>query len=174
MTSIDPGRFTRAAIHSDAGELELRLSPHGNWQLRLRAADERDWRLACSGDLSGGEITPQAEPNVEPLRLGKLLIDPAARRACVDGAAVKLSVREFELLLTLSAQPERVFTKAELMRKIWGCEALRSSRTLESHASRLRNRLRRAGADGFVLNCHGVGYRLWAGVGPAGTVERAA
>jgi DNA-binding response OmpR family regulator len=75
------------------------------------------------------------------------------------------SARQYELLLALSSQPERVFTKAELMRKIWECDYLRSSRTLESHASRVRNAIRDAGAEGFVINCHGVGYKLWEGTG---------
>jgi DNA-binding response OmpR family regulator len=161
MSPAVPGRLTRAAIHCDAGELELRLGARGNWQLKLRADGERDWRLACSGDLSGGEVAPQPEPDMEPVRFGRLLLDPAARQVRIDDASLELRAREFELLTTLASQPERVFTKAELMRRIWGCEVLRSCRTLDTHASRLRNRLRRAGADGFVINCHGVGYKLW-------------
>ncbi len=49
------------------------------------------------------------------------------------------------------------------MRKIWGSGVLRSSRCLDSRASRLRTKLARAGAPGFVLNLHGVGYKPWEG-----------
>lgn len=160
---VNPGRFTRAAVHSEAGELELRLDPHGYWQLRLRADGDRNWRLACSGDLSGGQITPQPELDLEPVRLGPLLIDPVARRACVDGTEVEMANLEFQLLTVLASQPERIFTKAELMRMIWRCDEFRTTRTLDSHASRLRNRLRRAGAKGFVINRKCVGYKLWEG-----------
>jgi DNA-binding response OmpR family regulator len=154
-------RFTRAAIHCEAGELELALTPAGNWQLKLRAGDDHDWRLACSGDLSGGRIAPP--PQVQPLRLGRLLLDRPGRRVSVDGVEVKLAIQEFDLLAALAVQPDKVFTKAELMRQIWGFEHLRTSRTLESHVSKLRKRLARAGAPGLVVNCHGVGYKLWQG-----------
>ncbi len=156
-------RFTRAAIHCEAGELELALTPAGNWQLKLRAREDNDWRLACSGDIGAGRIAvpPTAAP---PIRLGKLVLDRPGRRLAIDGSEVKLGVHMFDLLATLASQPERVFTKAELMRDVWGCEYLRSSRTLENHASKLRARLARAGAPGLIINCHGVGYKLWQGV----------
>jgi DNA-binding response OmpR family regulator len=156
-------RFTRAAIHCDAGELELALTPYGNWQLKLRASADSDWRLACSGDLTGGRIAPPPEAQTQPLRLGRLLLDRPGRRVSVDGVEVKLAIQEFDLLAALAVQPERVFTKAELMRQVWGFEHLRTSRTLESHVSKLRKRLARAGAPGLVVNCHGVGYKLWQG-----------
>jgi DNA-binding response OmpR family regulator len=163
MTHLDPGRFTRATIHSEAGEAELRLSAAGNWQLHIRASEEREWRLACSGDLEAGAIAPPPPPR-EPLRLGKLLLDTEARRVLIDEKEVRLAAREFELLATLASQPNRVFTKEELLRDLWDFQGVGRTRTLDSHASRLRNKLRRAGADGFVRTCHGVGYRLWEGV----------
>lgn len=174
MTEVDPGRFTRAAIHCEAGEAELRLSAAGSWQLNLRAAGEREWRLACSGGFDGAAIAPGATPHREPVRLGKLLIDTEARRAFVGEAEVGFRAREFELLAMLASEPNRVFTKQELMRRVWGCEALPSSRTLDSHASRLRVALRRAGAEGLVVNCHGVGYKLWNGAELAAAQSRAA
>ena len=161
MTPTGPGRFTRAALHADAGEAELRLSAAGNWQLYLRGSGEREWRLACSGDLEAGATVPQGALACEPVRIGDVVFDRAARRVCVDGAEVELSAREYEVFALLATQPERVFTKHELARELWGSEAIGASRTLESHVSRLRCALRHAGADGFVLNCHGVGYKLW-------------
>jgi DNA-binding response OmpR family regulator len=176
MTPIDPGRFTRAAIHNEAGEVEVRLSPRGFWQLRTRSTAEHDWRLACSGGLDedGPVVPPRASPDRPPVRLGKLVLDSEARRALVGETELRLRAREFELLAMLASEPNRVFGKEELMRRVWGCEALRSSRTLDSHASRLRVALRRAGADGLVVNCHGVGYKLWDGVELAGAESRAA
>jgi DNA-binding response OmpR family regulator len=66
------------------------------------------------------------------------------------------------LIALLATDPGRVFTKQELMREIWGSEGGGATRTLDSHASRARNKLRRAGAEGFIVNCWRVGYSLCA------------
>jgi DNA-binding response OmpR family regulator len=60
----------------------------------------------------------------------------------------------------LAADPERVFTKDELLRAIWGAPTLGVSRTLDSHACRLRDKLRRTGDRSWVVNVWGVGYAL--------------
>jgi DNA-binding winged helix-turn-helix (wHTH) protein len=159
--SSAPGRFTRAAIHCEAGEAELRLSELGNWQLAIRGRDEREWRLACSGDLNGGGISPLPASRVEPVRIGKLIVDPEARRAFVEGEEVKLAAREFQLLAMLASEPTRVFSVEELQRHAFGYEvACPQSEVVRAHASRLRVKLREAGADGFIVNCWGVGFRL--------------
>lgn len=75
------------------------------------------------------------------------------------GERVVLSQKEFALLRTLIAEPTRVFTKEELLRSVWGYRALGSTRTLDSHACRLRQKLGNHG-DRYVLNVWGVGYRL--------------
>ena len=59
----------------------------------------------------------------------------------------------------LASAPTRVFTKDELLRDVWGFRAAGSTRTLDSHACRLRQKLREDG-DEFVVNVWGVGYRL--------------
>ena len=71
-----------------------------------------------------------------------------------------LSAKEFELLAWLAAEPQRVFTKEELLRQVWGFRALGRTRTLESHASRLRRKICVNGDDRYVVNVWGVGYRL--------------
>ena len=93
------------------------------------------------------------------VRVGALEIDPASREVRVRGRAVTLSQKEFALLRALAAEPTRVFTKAELLRDVWGFRSLGTTRTLDSHACRLRHKLE---ADGhrFVVNVWGVGYRL--------------
>ena len=158
---LEPGRLTRAAIHCDAGEVEVRLSAAGNWQLVLREAGDREWRLACSGDLAAGTVFPSPDPEDERSRYGKLSIDVENRRAFVGATKLKLSRIEFDLLATLASAPSRVFTKEELMKTVWGYD-LPSTRTLDSHASRVRVALRRAGAVGYVVNRHGRGYKLWS------------
>ena len=75
------------------------------------------------------------------------------------GAPVELSQKEFALVRTLASDPTRVFTKDELLRTVWGFRTLGSTRTLDSHACRLRHKLCRGG-ERFVVNVWGVGYRL--------------
>jgi DNA-binding response OmpR family regulator len=96
----------------------------------------------------------------EVLDADELRIDRRTRRVTVRETRVPLSAKEFELLAWLAAEPYRVFTKDELLREVWGFRAQGRTRTLESHASRLRKKLRVAGGDHFVVNVWGVGYRL--------------
>lgn len=94
-----------------------------------------------------------------PTRVGDLEIDPSRREVRVDGRLVALANKEYELLLALAAEPTRVFTKQELLRDVWGFRSEGRTRTLDSHASRLRRKLDPEHGR-FVLNCWGVGYRL--------------
>jgi DNA-binding response OmpR family regulator len=93
------------------------------------------------------------------LRVGDLEIDPASREARIRGRLVDLSAKEFALLRALAAEPTRVLTKEELLRDVWGFRAMGATRTLDTHACRLRQKLGRQG-DRFVVNVWGVGYRL--------------
>jgi DNA-binding response OmpR family regulator len=96
----------------------------------------------------------------EVLVAGELVVDRRTRRVSVGETLVALSAKEFELLAWLAAEPYRVFTKEELLREVWGFRALGRTRTLESHASRLRKKLRVNGEDRYLVNVWGVGYRL--------------
>jgi DNA-binding response OmpR family regulator len=93
---------------------------------------------------------------------GPVRIDTRTRDVRVDGKRVYLSQKEYELLLQLAREPERVFTKAELLQEVWQYQATARTRTLDSHASRLRRKLRGACEGGVALveNVWGVGYRL--------------
>jgi DNA-binding response OmpR family regulator len=93
------------------------------------------------------------------IRVGPLEIDVLARQVWVGNERVALSKKEFALLRALAADPTRVFTREELLRGVWGFRSLGTTRTLDSHACRLRQKLRNAGG-GFVVNVWGVGYRL--------------
>ncbi|HYX88685.1 MAG TPA: response regulator transcription factor [Gaiellaceae bacterium] len=96
------------------------------------------------------------------LAAGPIAVDRATRRVTVHGLTIALSAKEYEFLVKLAAEPTRVFTKEELLRDVWGFRSLGRTRTLDSHASRLRRKLARAGAEDCVLNVWGVGYRLIA------------
>jgi DNA-binding response OmpR family regulator len=98
-------------------------------------------------------------PPRERIEVGDLLIDRAARRVTVQGVSVVLAAKEYDLLVKLAGDPGRVFTKEQLLREVWGFRSLGRTRTLDSHASRLRRKLATAGGD-FVRNVWGVGYSL--------------
>ncbi|MGH2950230.1 MAG: response regulator transcription factor, partial [Solirubrobacteraceae bacterium] len=93
------------------------------------------------------------------LRVGELELDPAAREVRLRGRRIVLSQKEFALLRALAVEPTRVWTKEELLRDVWGFRTLGTTRTLDSHACRLRHKLAEQG-DKFVVNVWGVGYRL--------------
>ncbi len=102
------------------------------------------------------------EPRRGPIGMGSLRVDPARRAVTADGAPVELTSKEYELLLVLISDPERVFTKQELLESIWGYHADARTRTLDSHASRLRRKLDPESRR-WVHNVWGVGYRLAEG-----------
>ncbi len=97
-----------------------------------------------------------------PLRVGDIVVDSSRRRVWVGGREVELSKKEFSLLRVLATDPHRVFSKRELLGEVWGQRMPTKTRTLDSHASRLRRKLDPKSAR-FVVNCWGVGYRLLDG-----------
>jgi DNA-binding response OmpR family regulator len=107
----------------------------------------------------GAVLRRQGSRSDGPSRVGDLVVDPARRRAWVGGRAVPLSNKEFSLLRMLATDPIRVFSKQELLQEVWGYRSADHTRTLDSHASRLRRKLDPESSR-YVINCWGVGYRL--------------
>jgi DNA-binding response OmpR family regulator len=93
-----------------------------------------------------------------PLRVGELVVDPATRSVRVGERQVELANKEFALLRALATEPSRVFSKEELLRDVWDFRSLGRTRTLDSHASRLRRKLDPDHCR-YVVNVWGVGYR---------------
>lgn len=98
-------------------------------------------------------------PVADRIEVGELVVDRRARRVTLADEPVTLSGKEYELLVQLASEPTRVFTKEELLRDVWGFRSLGRTRTLDSHASRLRRKLSGPHGD-FVVNIWGVGYKL--------------
>jgi DNA-binding response OmpR family regulator len=106
-----------------------------------------------------------SRPGSTRMRVGSVELDPRSRELWVRGEPVHLSRKEFALLRLLASAPTRTFTRAELLREVWGFASDGPrTRTLDSHAHRLRAKLSAPG-DGYVVNVWGVGYRL---IDPAG------
>jgi DNA-binding response OmpR family regulator len=102
-------------------------------------------------------VRPETEDRLEA---GPIEVDLTTRRVLVDGQRVDLPGKEYELLVKLASAPERVFTKEELLREVWGFRSLGRTRTLDSHASRLRRKLQAVAPGPFVVNVWRIGYRL--------------
>jgi DNA-binding response OmpR family regulator len=100
-----------------------------------------------------------ARPAGCSLTAGPLRLDPVSREVYVHGERVELSNKEYALLRALATEPTRVWTKAELLKSVWGYRSLGITRTLDSHACRLRQKLSIHGSR-LVINVWGVGYRL--------------
>lgn len=100
-----------------------------------------------------------ALPADEPIDRAGLAIDQARRTVAVDGSHVQLTPLEFEILLTLARTPGVVFTREQLMDKVWGYRDYAGGRVVDSHVARIR---RKMGEDGteprFIRTVHGVGY----------------
>src|SRR3954452_23079171 len=96
-------------------------------------------------------------PAAGAIVVGELSLDPVTRAVRVGDSDVALSAKEFALLHALARHPTRVFSKAELLRDVWGYLAMGATRTVDAHACRLRKKL---GGPRWVVSVRGVGYRL--------------
>ena len=94
------------------------------------------------------------------LSYGDLAVNILSREVTVAGMRVELSAKEFALLATLAGDPDRVFTKRELLQMVWDFRSPGKTRTLDSHASRLRQKIARHSDEAWIANVWGVGYRL--------------
>jgi DNA-binding response OmpR family regulator len=102
----------------------------------------------------------EAEP---PIERGPLRVEPASRRAFLDGAELDLTMREFDLLAYLAARPGRVFTRDQLMEAVWNYPFFTDTSTVTVHIRRLRGKLGEDPAEPrFIETVWGVGYRFRA------------
>jgi DNA-binding response OmpR family regulator len=107
-------------------------------------------RTARSGELAGSGA----------LRYDELTVDPRTRIVTYGSIPVRLRRREYDLLEYMAHDPERVWTRHELLRDVWGYRAAGTTRTVDTHAGRVRRALAAAGAVGWMPSTWGVGYRL--------------
>jgi two-component system, OmpR family, phosphate regulon response regulator PhoB len=98
-----------------------------------------------------------AEPSGKTLRLRDLEVDPTRHEVRLGGDELSLRPLEYKLLVTLLAEPGRVWSRAELLEEVWGLKEETNTRTVDVHVKRLRTGLGRA-AD-LIETVHGFGYR---------------
>ena len=116
--------------------------------------------------LAGSALT------VRNIRLGAVAIDTASHEVMVGDRAVRLTLREFDLLSYLARHPGETFTKAELLTRVWGWEFGDSS-TVTVHVRRLREKIERDPSDPkLILTVPRVGYRAAGNAVDTATEER--
>jgi len=95
-------------------------------------------------------------PSKRKMTVGPLTVDVEEATAELDGVPVMLTRREFELLAFLAASPGRVFSRTELLDRVWGESFLGTERTVDQHVAQLRQRV----GEGLIDTVRGRGYRL--------------
>ena len=107
------------------------------------------------------ERTPPAETLSQRLTVGDLEIDPQAHTVLCAGQTLNLSPREFDLLLLLASQPEKVFSTEDLLAQVWGAEFVGQPQVVYVHIRWLREKLEAdPGRPKRILTVRGVGYKL--------------
>jgi DNA-binding response OmpR family regulator len=94
-------------------------------------------------------------------RLGPYEVDVSRHQISVDGVPLAMTLKEFEMATYFLQNPGRLFSRDHLLNKVWGVDVLLESRTVDTHASRLRKKLKMDGSTGWRLtSVYGYGYRL--------------
>jgi hypothetical protein len=112
---------------------------------------------------AGAGLVGAEEAGRRPQRSG-LLLDHDQRRVWVDGAEVALTFQEFELLAFLSAHPSTVFTRSDLVSRVWQRDFAADSRTVDVHVSRLRHKLGPSYGR-YLVTEYRVGYQFRPAIG---------
>jgi len=94
----------------------------------------------------------------ERLDLGPVVVDVAHREVIIGGDPVHVTTKEFDLLAFMAGNPGRIFTRDQLLARIWGYDYAGDSRTVDVHLSWLRSKLRRADGHNWFRTVRGVGY----------------
>lgn len=102
---------------------------------------------------------PQAQP--KQLRAGALIIEPDRHVVTLDGREIELTAKEFDLLLCFAQHPGRVFTRGQLLDKVWGYSHSGYEHTVNSHINRLRTKIEADPANPrYILTVWSVGYKF--------------
>jgi len=120
----------------------------------------REFRSRVKAVLRRAELSRGDDPGQEPLEDDELVIDFDKRAVSVRDEPVRLTYVEFEILAALARSPGRVFSRTQLLDRIWGDSAYRDPRTVDVHIRHLREKLERdPKTPELLLTVRGVGYR---------------
>ncbi|MGB8345938.1 MAG: response regulator transcription factor [Ktedonobacteraceae bacterium] len=125
---------------------------------RVKAILRRTTPATVAGSQSNSAESPGAR---EELRFPGLVITIPARRVEVNGQRVLLTVKEFDLLVTLASTPDRVFSRESLLNQVWGYTYLGDGRTVDVHIGTLRKKIEaQPDAPHYIKTVWGVGYKF--------------
>ena len=142
------------ALRAGADDFIVKPLRKQELQARVRAVIRRS--LADSIDLRELDLAPFS-------------VDRVARQIRLRGRLIELQNREYELAVLLFQNLNAVVSRARIVQTLWGIEPLETSRTLDTHVSRLRRKLELTPENGLILqSVYGLGYRLQAVASPAG------
>ena len=96
----------------------------------------------------------------QPFTAGVLELDAAAHRLLAGGEEMKLGPTEFRLISFLMTHPDRVYSRLQLLDRVWGANVYVEERTVDVHVRRLRKALAGAEADHYIQTVRGAGYRF--------------
>lgn len=108
-------------------------------------------------------VMRRARPRQHTVRAvsrGRLQIDSGSREVSLDGRIIEVTRKEFDFLHLLVSQPETVFTRKQIMARVWDTEWTKFSRTIDTHVNSIRRKL---GARTWIVTVRGVGFRLGHG-----------
>ena len=95
----------------------------------------------------------------EIISINGLIIDIPAHKVTLDGKAIELTIKEHNILVKLASNPERIYSREQLLDSIWGIDFIGDSRTVDSHVARLRTKLGSWG-EKHLKTVYGVGYKI--------------
>jgi len=96
------------------------------------------------------------------IEIGDLTLDVVKHTIEVGGKEVKLRLKEFQLLTVLASGPGVLFTRQDLAERVWGYEFYASSRTIDVHIRRIRNKIEEHSRFSYIQTVHGLGYKFQA------------
>jgi two-component system response regulator RegX3 len=102
---------------------------------------------------------PAGSPIIE---IGDLMLDLTKHTVEVNGKAVHLRLKEFQLLTVLASEPGVLLTRQDLAARVWGSEFYASSRTIDVHIRRIRNKIEKHSIFSYIQTVHGLGYKFQA------------
>ena len=121
----------------------------------------REFRSRVKAVLRRAALAQPDEPLEEPIERGDLKIDFERRAVDIRGQPIKLTYVEFEVLTALARSPGRVFSRSQLLERVWGDSAYRDPRTVDVHIRHLREKLERDPRHPeLIFTVRGVGYRF--------------
>jgi DNA-binding response OmpR family regulator len=106
--------------------------------------------------------TMKKTSKLSKLEIGDLHLDLAKHTIEVNGKEVHLRLKEFQLLTVLASEPGVLFTRQDLAERVWGYEFYTSSRTIDVHIRRIRNKIEEHSGFAYIHTVHGLGYRFQA------------